>query len=156
MPNKTWIQAHFPQLVLALVAGGFALTLVELLWMNHTEDNQLVAVGATLAGALVSLVAVWARGPLRTVLAGVLGVVALTGLVGTAMHLEELGEHAAFPGRAVAWVQSQTLAWADADEEEAEGGAEGHEEEGVPPLAPLSVSGLAMLGALAAFSRQDA
>lgn len=154
MSNKTWIQAHFPQLVLGLVAGGFALTLVELLWMHHTEDTQLVAVGATLAGALLSLVAVWARGGFKLLLAGSLGLVAVTGLVGTVMHFEEAMEHASGPGRAVAWVQSQTFAWADEDEQEGE--AKGEEEEGLPPLAPLSVTGLAMLGALAAVVRPEA
>lgn len=152
--TPTFVQARFPQLVLGLVAGGFVLTLVELLWMHHTEELQLIAVGATALGALFCLAGLWVRGRAATVLAGTLGLVALTGLVGTYMHYEEANEHASAPGRAVAWLQSQTFAWADSEKGEA--GEKHDEEEGLPPLAPLSVSGLAMLGALAVLARPEA
>lgn len=192
------IRENFPALVLLLVAGGFALTAVELVMMHHTEGKQVIGVVATGAGALVALVGLWAKGGAKGVVALLFGALALSGLFGMVEHLEgeEEEERQAFRWEqpAQAWLTSQTAAFAeeeDDDEEEAQafasdsavpttetglatdspvvlarGEAEGEHEEGEkgegeegehgpPPLAPLSVTGLALMGAAAVIAKQS-
>lgn len=155
-----WIQNNFQALVMLAVAGGFALTAVELVLMHHTEDSQVIAVGATALGAVLALGGLWAKGGARVLLAVAFGVLALSGLFGTVEHLEEMNEEKhgfQWKQQTANWLDSQGSAYADEDDEK-ERGAEGGEEEGEhgpPPLAPLSVSGLAFLGALAVLAKKE-
>jgi len=152
------IRENFPAVVLAMVAGGFALTVVELLMMHHTEGKQLIGVAATGVGALLALVGIWAKGGAKTLLVGTFAVLALSGVFGMVEHLEgEEEEREGFRWQqpAQAWLTSHTVAFADEErhEREEEEGEKG--EHGPPPLAPLSVTGLALLGAAALIAKPD-
>ena len=138
------LQERFPEVVGLMVVGGFALTLGELLLMGHTEKIQTLAVVMTAVGMLAALAGLVVAPGLRKVLAGVLIVVAASGLFGTYEHLEEAAEH-----REKAARQELELAQQGGVVAAHEGKEGKHEEkQGVPPLAPLSLSGLALLGSL--------
>lgn len=179
---QEWIQQHFQALVLWMMAGGFALTAAELLLMQHTEDAQNIGVIATALGAVLAVAGVWARGRARGFLAVAFAVLALSGVFGMVEHLEEHEderEGLRWQQNAQTWLSQQGTAFAEEEDEEherkgkgEEPGAkgeefgakgeeherrgEGHEgEHGPPPLAPLSVSGLAFLAALAVLAKKD-
>lgn len=177
---RTFVRDHFPALVLLTVAAGFAVTLAELLLMEHTDGKQLVAVVAGVAGIVLPLVGLVARGGLAMVVVGLLGVVGLTGVVGVYFHLGGGEAEASRPiMTAVQQVLRGPVAHADEDddddeaielasgsvvpasvEEDVAAGPrdEGHEEEEEgegPPLAPLGVTGLAMLGMLGVLARRE-
>ena len=118
------LKERFPELVVGMVVGGFALTLVELLLMNHTEKTQTIGVVVTVLG--MGAVALGLVAPkLRKPLLGLLIVVAGSGLFGIYEHLEEAAEHREKAAR-----------------------EQREPKPGPPPLAPLSVSGLALMGGL--------
>ncbi len=137
------LQERFPEMVGVMVVGGFALTLGELLLMGHTEKIQTLAVVMTAVGMLATLVGLVAP-RFRKLLAGLLIVVAAGGLFGTYEHFEEAAEHREKAARQELERASQGLAVeAHAGEKR-----ERKEKQGIPPLAPLSLSGLALLGSL--------
>lgn len=143
----SWLQDRFPELVVGMVVGAFALTLGELLLMGHSEGKQIIGMvmSAVAMGALVLGLLVGPR--IRKVLLGVLCVVALSGVFGTIEHVEEAQEH-----RENAERERQELALSSPSED-----GEAHEEgktHGPPPLAPLSVSGLALMGGLGLIARK--
>lgn len=125
------LQRSFPQVVLLMAAGAFALTLAELLLMGHNEKGQIVGLVTTALGMLLSLAGVAASGVWRKVVVGLLALVALEGLAGTAFH--RFGDPAERHEAASAVSQPPK---------------ETHDEH-APPLAPLSVTGLALLAAAA-------
>ncbi|BAS29317.1 hypothetical protein [Limnochorda pilosa] len=160
--------------VLVLVGGGFLVLFLELILTGHTEGVQLVGVVGSLAGLLLSLAGLKlsGRGPLRV--AALMLLLGLTGLAGTFLHAEERldgSERAGRPGVLAA----QSLSGAAAAEEVRAGerdgrarlgemdarepyepeAAEARERRGSvpPPLAPLSLSGLALLGAVGSAAR---
>ncbi|MBO9541451.1 hypothetical protein J7643_12755 [bacterium] len=151
-----WLGLHLREVVIVGVVAGFAMVVIELLLMRHTEGKQLIALAGCTAGALFALLGLKAQGKLRAILAAGLLAVAFTGLLGVYFHLthgEEEEEHAALT-RLARWAEAQTIAHAseaDAPKKDAEEG----EEEHLPPLAPLSVSGLGMLGALGVLARRQ-
>lgn len=143
----SWLQDRFPELVVGLVVGAFALTLGELLLMGHFEGKQIIglAMSAIAMGALVLGLLLGPR--FRKVLVGVLCLVALGGLFGTLEHAEEAQEHREKAERAR---QERALLNPSQD-------GEAHEEGKThvpPPLAPLSVSGLALMGGLGLIARK--
>lgn len=148
----SWVQERFPELVALMVAGGFAMTLAELLLMGHTEKSQNIAVLMSGLGMGATIVGLVVAPRLRSVFAGVLVVVAASGLFGTYEHLEEAMEHrekAAKASSASALiVENADFDRSEASERHAGAGKHDEEEHGPPPLAPLSVSGLALLGSL--------
>lgn len=149
-------------ILLLLLAGGFAVVLGELVLYQHWDGTQLIGFSATVVGMLAVLVGIFVKGTLRAVIGLLLVVLALSGLLGARQHLEEGGEAMA-PRPAL--VQQSTLAGAQeiayrpgalAQEGEEEGeGAEGRGETVPPPLAPLSLSGLALMGAVILLAKQD-
>lgn len=142
--KTSWLQERFPELVGLMVAGGFALTLGELFLMGHTEKSQLIGVGMSGAGLLAALLGAVVAPRFRKALLGLWIVVAAGGLFGVYEHLEEAQEH-----REKAAIEAQAkMAAGEAAEESKD------EEHGPPPMAPLSVSGLAMLGGLALLARK--
>ncbi len=146
------LQERFPEMVAVMVAGGFALTLGELLLMNHTEKSQNIGVVLTGIGMVAVALGVMVGPRLRKVLAGLLIVVAAGGLFGVYEHLEEAQEHRekAERARQESGLVVQKADYDAHEGEEASEHREGKKEEkhGPPPLAPLSVSGLALMGSL--------
>ena len=142
------LRERFPELVGGMVVGGFALTLGELLLMNHTEKIQAIGVGLTAVGMAAVALGLMAV-KLRKLMVGVLLIVAAGGLFGTYEHVEHANEE-----REKAGLQESALVIQNADydaTEADEGKSEDHEKDkkhGPPPLAPLSVSGLALMGGL--------
>lgn len=134
----SWIRKRFPVLVMLWISGSFGMLALELLMTGHTEETQILGVLASAAGALIALLAVFVPRLRVGWLVGFL-VVGLFGLVGTALHWEEAGE-------------SDGAAYTAAryDDDEGEG-----EEAAPPPLAPLGLTGLAALGGLALYARDE-
>jgi hypothetical protein len=140
------LRERFPEMVVLFVALGFFVTLAELLLMGHTEGVQAVAplaAGVGTVGAGLGLVAPRARSWALALLLGV----SLAGLFGLVQHLEEglEGKEGMRPG---------TFRLVD-EKEGYEEYEEGEKGEGTPPpLAPLSLAGLGLLGAAALWVRR--
>ncbi|AEV16312.1 hypothetical protein TCCBUS3UF1_12690 [Thermus sp. CCB_US3_UF1] len=148
---REMLQKRFPDLVVLFVVLGCFATLAELLLMGHTEGIQLLAPVAASLGAMAAGLGLLL--PLSEPLAvGVLLLVSLAGLVGTAEHwAESLASRPAM----VQLVDQEGEAYPALPQGEGatqEGGKGSGQEGGEatpPPLAPLSLSGLGFLGALA-------
>ena len=161
-----WIRKNFPELVLVGAAGGFLMILAELIITDHLEGTQLVAVVASVIGLVVSAVGFLLRGAASRAGAILLVLLSISGLVGAFEHYEEGQEEATATQHGLP--VGQDYRYIDSDEEDEESvsgeageageeGEEGEEGEAVPPpLAPLSLSGLALLGAMAMLARSDA
>lgn len=158
MELATFVQRQFPRLVLVGLALGFAVLLAELLITNHTDGIQLIAPVSSAVGIALSLAALMLRR--RGVLLAVLfGLLTVTGLVGVFEHNEErFGGEASRPNTTSVRQVSARFAAQGNDEDEANEAPsfrERGEGERTPPLAPLSLSGLALLGALATLARRE-
>lgn len=156
-------------ILLLLLAGGFAVVLGELVLYQHWDGTQLIGFSATVVGMLAVLAGIFVKGTLRTVIGLLLVVLSISGLIGAREHLEAAKGEAMSPRPAL--VQQSTLAGAQeiayrpgglAQEEEDEAGedregGEGGEsgEEVPPPLAPLSLSGLALMGAVILLAKKE-
>lgn len=152
-------------ILLLLLAGGFAVVLGELVLYQHWEGTQLIGFGATVVGMLAVLAGIFVKGTLRTVIGLLLVVLSISGLIGAREHLEAAKGEAMSPRPAL--VQQSTLAGAqeiayrpgglaqeeEEEGEEGEGGESG--EEVPPPLAPLSLSGLALMGAVILLAKKE-
>lgn len=144
--RATWLQERFPEVVGVLVIGGLALTLAELLLMGHTEKKQMLGVVMTAVAMGLTGVGLLVGPAIRKVLAIALLVVAAGGIYGVVEHLEEAAEHRE---KAQAKESRVVVQLVDFDEGDRERKGEHEEEEhGPPPLAPLSVTGLALMGSL--------
>ena len=156
---------HRDTLLLLLLAGGFAVVLGELMLYLHWDGTQLIGFSATVVGLLAVLVGIFVKGTLRTVIGLLLVVLSLSGLIGAREHLEASSGEAMAPRPAL--VQQNTLAGAQEiayrpgalaqeGEEEGEAGEGGESGETTPPpLAPLSLSGLALMGAVILLAKKD-
>lgn len=161
---QTFVSQRFRSILMLFSAGGFLMLLVELLLTHHTDGIQLVAVAATILGLGLSLLALGTKGRARLAVAMLFLLLSASGLIGAYEHYEESegGEKSAFV---------QTAKAADEESEAtneqqgegaknqengipAENGAEGGEEV-PPPLAPLSLSGLALLGTLTLLANDE-
>ena len=171
------VRKNVTAIQLLLLASGFTITLVELILMGHTEGIQLVAVGSTVLGIVLALWGLVAGNATRTIVVILFLGLSLSGLVGAFEHLEggedEAGEASATfqvvntnrgqivntafnaeeegedgegseAGEAAATGGSSEAGEAGEGGEANEGGKEGNP----PPLAPLSLSGLALFGAV--------
>ncbi|MBM3268031.1 MAG: hypothetical protein FJZ01_10330 [Candidatus Sericytochromatia bacterium] len=151
----TTVRERFPQLVIAGVLLGFALILAELVLIEHTEKKQLVAIGATLLGAAAAGAGLAAPAGFRGAIAVALVFAGLAGIPGTVLHYAEAREEA--EKRLRKGAESLLPGGpAHASEEHEEDEKKKKEHHGPPPLAPLSVTGLGLLGALAVLARRDA
>ncbi len=129
------VQARFPTLVLVGVAAGFGMLLAELLLTGHTEGVQRIAVLTSVLGIGLGLMALWVSGSLRGLVIAAFALLALAGVYGALEHREGADEREA---------QTQVRFVREREEGEAT----------PPPLAPLSLSGLALLGALATLAKR--
>ena len=128
------LRTHTTNILLAFVTAGFALLLVELLMINHIFQLQLIAVGSSAIGLLLSLFAFLPRAGLRRIIAGLYVVLALVGLYGFSVHLSGRARHqqaaAAVPQSNDRTIRRALTSFARN-----------------PPLVPpLALSGLAALG----------
>lgn len=174
------VRKHVTSLQLLLLASGFVITLGELILLGHTKGIQLVAIGSTVVGILLSLWGLASKGKMSNIVAALFLLLALTGLIGTFEHLEEGGEggearalpslnasrgtviNVAFTAEEEGESGEGTSAQANeaAGSESVIGEAEGAEsgkggEGNIPPLAPLSLSGLALFGAITLLGRRQ-
>lgn len=171
---QAMVRRNLITILLMLLLGGFVMLLAELLVTNHVDGIQNVANVASIVGAAAILLGFFAKGTFRHLLVLLLLVLSLSGLLGAWEHLEsrEGGEAQAPAALAVRSDGYQTIsngAGADIERtlqeddeegEEAREGGEGGEREGgegaPPPLAPLSLSGLALMGAIVLLAKPDA
>lgn len=137
----SFLRHHFPALVLLANAGAFAVLLAELAILDHFDGFQLVAPVAALTGLVACLLAVVLPSRLPLLMVVPLALVALAGLVGVYRHLDE--RDADLP----LLTAPAALAHDDGDDKDEDEDDDEHEP---PPLAPLGLSGSAMLGVLAA------
>lgn len=151
------VRANLASLLLVFVSAGFLFLLAELLLAGHTEGIQLVAVIAGIAGAVLGFVGLFARGRLRYALAVLFLILALTGIIGVIEHNEERfeGKEAAAVPALVQADSGYTLTAYRTDRGEDDEGEAGEQEKEAPPLAPLSLSGLSVLGAMALLAKGD-
>ncbi len=151
------LRTNLASLLLVFVSAGFLFLLAELLLAGHTEGIQLVAVAASVLGALSGFVGLFARGRLRYVLVVLFLLLSLTGIIGVIEHNEGRfeGKEAAAAPVLVQADSGYTLTAYHADRGEDEGEEGEREGEEAPPLAPLSLSGLSALGAVALLAKGD-
>lgn len=128
------------------VAAGFAFLLAELLILNHTSGPRLIGVVTCVLGVIFSLVALAPNARVRQILAILFVLLALAGLFGANAHQGARG------------FRRQGVASAPATEDRTIRRALNSFGNLPPTLAPLALSGLAMLGAavtLAASAKRD-
>lgn len=148
---------YLTSVLLLMLAGGFLMLLAELLLTNHVDGIQIVAVIASAVGLAAVLVGWFAKGTLRVTMAVVLILLSVTGVIGTAQHLEEGGERgeAGRPALLAAGENQQIAYSAQEEEGESEGPRGEGGESAPPPLAPLSLAGLSLMGAVVLLARKD-
>jgi len=138
---QTAAQRHLAEWTLIAVAAGFVTLLAELIMAGHTRGAQLIGVVASVAGIVLALAGLATRGKAAAWVGILMIVLSLSGLVGVAEHAEWRQERFARQERYQAFQTYQPYA------------ARG--ERGAPPLlAPLSVTGLALIGAAATLARE--
>lgn len=148
---RLWLSKHFITLILGFTAGGFVVLLAELLLEQHWEGVQLVGPIAAGLGLVLTLVSLVGRRGLAVVVTFL--VISLSGLFGTAQHFEERTEpREGPPGQAAVGAVQVADTAAPPTDTGPEGSPsrppDGERRGGGPPwLAPLSLSGLALLGA---------
>ena len=170
---QAMVRRNLINILLVLLLGGFAMLLAELLITNHVDGIQNVANVASLVGGVAILLGFFAKGTFRHLLVLLLLVLSLSGLLGAWEHLEsrEGGEArvpAAIAARQDGYQTISNGAGADVERtlqqegeenESGEGGERGERNGGEgtpPPLAPLSLSGLALMGAVVLLAKPDA
>ena len=119
------VRRHLFTLLLLLLAGGFAVILGELFLYQHWEGTQLVGLIVTIVGTVAVVAGLFVKGTLRSVLAILLLVLSVAGLLGVREHSESAAK------------------------------AQNEEDAVPPPLAPLGVSGLSLMGFVLLFARRD-
>lgn len=165
------VRRHLSALLLLSLAGGFIVLLAELLITNHVDGIQNVAVIAAAVGAVAVLAGLFVKGTIRHLVVLLLLVLTLTGLVGTWQHFESNRDDEASRPTPLAAVEQggyQTIAarsgavertpQQEAQENETRAGdreGERGDKGAPPPLAPLSLSGLTLMGALVLLAKRD-
>ncbi len=144
--SQSLIRAHLPELVLVGAAGGFAGTFAELLLTDHSEGTQAIPVIAAGIGAALCLIGLLVRSRImiRTLAIGLL-LLSITGPVGVFLHAGGEADASEAP------LSAENVLALDEDEDE----DDDDDDEGVPPLAPLALSGLGLLGAVGVLARED-
>jgi hypothetical protein len=173
---EAWVRKNLSVILLLLLAGGFVVIVWELYLYQHWDGIQLVGFTASLVGLLAILLGLFAKGTFRIVLALLLVVISISGLIGTWEHFEadnegrnasvpalnqlastEGGELLVAASNAPRAVRTAQLQEQDEENEAGEGAARGERggEESAPPLAPLGISGLALMGAAVLLAKED-
>lgn len=172
---QAYSRKHFVTLLLLFIAGGFTVILGELLITSHTDGLQMIGVTAAALGVIIAVMGIFAVGKLRTFTVIMMFVIALCGLVGTGIHIANGGNDgerfgpppAGFTGEQGVVAQPQPSG--ESDSAQAPAGAQGQQFQGFqdgqrpmgrphgtpPPLAPLSLCGLALMAAVVMLVKQD-
>lgn len=146
---RQFVVRNFYTIMYLLVAGSFLGLVAELVWTEHWDGIQLVGLAASAIGLVLALLAIFASARMRSVLAILFLVLSISGIVGAIEHNEARNEESSATVIMAASVGPvvQPAPQYDGDEE-----GEEHEEEGegenVPPLAPLSLAGMSIIGAV--------
>ncbi len=149
-----FIQQHFTTLLLLFVASGFLMLVAELLLAGHTKGIQLLAVGASVAGGVLAVAGLFSRGKLNRVLIVAFLLLSITGLIGVMEHREERGgERAATATVQVA--RANNTANTRVNFQQQPSFRRGGESGAPPPLAPLSLAGLSLIGAVTLVGRKE-
>lgn len=158
------IRRHMTAILLLLLLGGFVMLLAELLLTGHVDGIQNVAVIASVVGAVGVAAGLFVEGTVRHVVALLLLVLTLSGLLGVRQHFESSSAEAFMSIETVTTAISVYQPIADArstnpkpqqDEREDDERKRSDSESAPPPLAPLSLSGLALMGAVVLLAKQD-
>ncbi|MFN8488827.1 MAG: hypothetical protein U0350_14590 [Caldilineaceae bacterium] len=151
---QTFVQKQFTNLLLLFVTGGFLMLVAELLLTGHTRGIQLVAVVASVAGVVLALAGLLTRGKMSNIVAIAFLLLALTGLLGVSEHLEEgEGEREGVATAQVVRPNNATNRPVNLRQEpEFRAGARRNTP---PPLAPLSLAGLSLLGTVTLVGRKE-
>lgn len=143
---RLWIRKQLSLILLVLVVGGFLMIMIELLLTEHLAGAQQVGFFAALFGFSLAIHSMIARPKTQMYLAVFFLILALFGLVGV---FEHYGVRKA--KEILSMVQSTTLNSASATS------GEGRVRVISPPLlAPLSLSGLSLLGVAALLAGHEA
>ncbi len=162
---QSFTRKHLTTLLLVLLAGGFAVLLAELLLYKHFEGLQLVGLFSTIVGLLAALWGLVAKGGTRIALAGVMVLLAVAGVIGVLQHngggsddeaarpaaISAAGANANISLGAPGVTQDSDEAPVPQDESARPEGDAGTP----PPLAPLGLSGLALMGAVVLLAKRD-
>lgn len=157
---QSFVQQRYHALLMSVIGLGFVLLMLELIGYQHYEQLQLIGLGSTIIGAVVSFLGITATGNRRRLLAAVLIVLSVAGLLGTWLHNSERleGERRGLPAEQF---QGRPPRQRENDEKgESQPWQVRPDEAGrpkipPPPLAPLSLSGFCILGAVALLGRRD-
>jgi hypothetical protein len=145
---QTFVQRRFHGLMMAMIGFGFVLLFLELLiGYQHYHGLQLIGLATTVIGAIVSFLGIGATGSRRWTLAILLLGLSLAGVLGTFLHNGDRLEGREGPPAA----QSERGTPPQRPPEARDNGRP------IPPpiLAPLSLSGFCILGAVALLGRKD-
>ncbi len=148
--SPAFVRAHLPELVVVGAAGGFAGTFVELLLTDHSEGSQVIAVIAAGIGAALCLAGLLARSRivLNVVATGLL-LLSISGPVGVFLHAGGEVDASEAP------LSAENVPALDDEDDDDEGGDDDDDDDELPPLAPLALSGLGLLGAVGILARED-
>ena len=156
---QTVVQRHVWSLLMLLIAGAFALLLVELIVTEHTDGIQLVGVGASAIGLILAGLSLVAPSSWRRVLAVLFLALSLTGVIGVVEHQEARNKDR----REAALVAPSGNTTVRIAQGRQEGGGRGERfarpdggESAPPPLAPLSLAGASLMAAVLLLGRSDA
>lgn len=162
---QSFTRKYMTTLLLLFLAAGFAVIVAELTLSKHYEGVQLVGLISAIVGLVVALWGLIAKGGTRIALAWVMVVLALAGVVGVFEHNESGGEEAARPAAIAAAGTNTNISLGtpgvaqDSDDAPVPAGAgaqtSSDSETKPPPLAPLGLSGLALMGAVVLLAKRD-
>lgn len=142
---QSFVQRRYHTLVMASVGFGFVLLIVELLNYRHYQGLQIIGLATVVLGAIAAFLGIRATGGLHNALIVGFFVLSLAGLVGAFLHNADrlFGERRPEAAQATAQRAQST----------GEAGPPGGQ---IPPplLAPLSVSGLCVIGAFTLLDRK--
>jgi hypothetical protein len=159
------VRRRLNPILLLLLAGGYLVIVGELFIYQHWDGVQFIGFAASVIGLIAVLLGLFVKGGLRIGLAILLAVLSLSGLIGAFQHLESSGE-GAIPALAatsaganmlVAYQPGAALersALQEGEEDESRESGEGGEET-PPPLAPLSLAGLSLMGAAILLAKEE-
>lgn len=162
------VRRRLNPILLLLLAGGYLVIVGELFIYQHWDGVQFIGFAASVIGLIAVLLGLFVKGGLRIGLAILLAVLSLSGLIGAFQHLESSAEggEGAIPALAatsaganmlVAYQPGAALersALQEGEEDESRESGEGGEET-PPPLAPLSLAGLSLMGAAILLAKED-
>ncbi len=141
---QSFIQQRWYTLMMLMIGVGFVTLTVELIGYQHWQAFQLIGLSAIIIGAIISFLAIGANASLRRTLGLVFLVLALIGLIGTIMHNGD---------RLTGKANEERRPPPTAVEGQA-GRPEGGFRMPPPALAPLSMSGFCILGAIVVLGRR--